>query len=151
MESSVDNADRLGRRRWRLFIVVGLLLITQQASFDRILDRTGDPLRTVDIVALSGWVVMVVAALAALMTGGSYFHGREVRKLMNDELSRANRSQALAGGFVISVVTAVVLFVVSLINGDVSAPEAIHAIVTVGLAGALLRFAMLERKAHADG
>jgi len=151
MESPVDKADRLGRRRWRLFFVVAIILVTQQASFDRILDHTGGPWRTVEIVALSGWVVLVIAALAALMTGGAYFHGREVRKLMNDELSNANRSRALAGGFAIAILTAVVLFVVSLFRDNVSAPEAIHGVVTVGLGGALLHFVRLERKAHADG
>lgn len=150
MESTVDKADRLGRRRWRLFFVVAIILVTQQASFDRMLDYTGGPLRTVDIVALTAWVVLVIAALVALMTGGSYFHSREVRKLMDDELSLANRARALAAGFVITILTAVVVFVVSFFS-DVSAPEGVHAIVTVGLAGALLRFATLERKAHADG
>jgi sterol desaturase/sphingolipid hydroxylase (fatty acid hydroxylase superfamily) len=150
MESPIDKADRLGRRRLRLFFVVGFILITQQASFDRFLDGIDGPLRTVDIVALTAWVVLVIAALAALMTGGTYFHSREVRKLMNDELSKANRSDALAGGFMIVVLTAVVLFVASF-YWDVSAPEAIHAIVTLGLAGSLLRFATLERKAHANG
>jgi divalent metal cation (Fe/Co/Zn/Cd) transporter len=150
MESPIDKADRLGRRRLRLFFVVGIFLITQQASFDRILDRTDAPLRTVDIVSLSAWVVLVIAALAALMTGGMYFYGREVRRLMNDELSKANRSDALASGFLITILTAVVLFAASF-YWDVSAPEAIHAIVTLGLAGALLRFATLERKAHANG
>ena len=95
-------------------------------------------------------IVLVTAALAALMTGGMYFQSREVRALMNDELSKANRSRALAGGFVITILTAVVVFVVSFFS-EVSGTEALHAVVTVGLAGALLRFAMLERKADLDG
>jgi hypothetical protein len=150
MESTVDKADRLGRRRWRMLFVVAIILVTQQASFDRILDRADGPLSTAGIVILAAWVVLVIAALAALMTGGMYFQSREVRKLMDDELSKANRSRALAAGFVVTILTAVVVFVVSFFS-EVSAPEAIHAIVTVGLAGALLRFAALERKAHADG
>ena len=150
MESPVDKADRLGRRRVRLFFIVAIILVTQQASFDRILEFTAGPLRTVDIVALSGWVVLVLAALAAMITGGSYFQGRKIRELMNDELSRANRSRALAGGFVVTILTAVVVFVASFFR-EISAPEAIHAIVTLGLAGALLRFASLELKAHRDG
>ena len=48
------------------------------------------------------------------------------------------------------ILTAVVLFVASF-YWDISAPEAIHAIVTLGLAGSLLRFATLERKADAIG
>jgi hypothetical protein len=152
MESPIEQADRLGRRRLRMFFVVGVILITQQASFDRILDRFDDgPLSTAGLIVLASWVVLVIAALAALMTGGMYFQSREVRKLMDDELSRAHRARALAAGFVITILTAVVLFVVSLFRDDVSAPEAIHGIVTVGLAGALLRFAMLERKADANG
>src|SRR5690606_39410765 len=66
-----------------------------------------------------------------------------------DELSRANRSRALAGGFVVTILTAVVVFVASFFR-EISAPEAIHAIVTLGLAGTLLRFASLEMKAHRD-
>jgi len=150
MESPVAKADRLGRRRMRMFFVVGLILITQQASFDRLLEHGSGPLRAVDITLLSAWIVLVIAALAALMTGGMYFQSREVRELMNDELSKANRSRALAGGFVITILTAVVVFVVSNFR-EVSGPEALHAIVTVGLAGALLRFAMLERKADLNG
>ena len=149
MESPVAQADRLGRRRIRLFFVVGIILITQQASFDRLLEH-GCPLRAVDIALLGAWIVLVTAALAALMTGGMYFQSREVRALMNDELSKANRSRALAGGFVITILTAVVVFVVSFFS-EVSGTEALHAVVTVGLAGALLRFAMLERKADLDG
>ena len=150
MESPIDQADRLGRRRLRMFFVVGVILITQQASFDRILDRADGPASPAGIVLLAAWVVLVIAALAALMTGGMYFQSREVRRLMDDELSKANRSRALAAGFVITILIAVVVFVVSLFE-DVSAPEAIHATVTVGLAGALLRFAALERKAHTNG
>lgn len=151
MESPVEKADRLGRRRMRMLFAVAIIMITQQASFDRILDHAGGPPRAVDMVALAAWVVLAIAALAALMTGGMYFQSREVRRLMNDELSTANRSRALAGGFVIAILTAVVLFIVSFFRDDVSATEAIHATVTVGLAGALLRFAMLERKADAVG
>ena len=150
MESPIAKADRLGRRRIRLFFVVGIILITQQASFDRLLEHGNGPPRTVDIVLLAAWIVLVIAALAALMTGGMYFQSREVRDLMNDELSKANRSRALAGAFVITILTAVAVFVVSFFK-DIAASEAIHAIVTVGLAGALLRFAMLERKADANG
>jgi 4-amino-4-deoxy-L-arabinose transferase-like glycosyltransferase len=150
MESPVDQADRLGRRRLRMFFVVGIILITQQASFDRIIDRAEGAPSTAGIVVLASWVVLVIAALAALMTGGMYFQSREVRKLMDDELSRANRARALAAGFAITIVTAVIVFAVSLFE-PVSAPEAIHAVVTVGLAGALLRFAALERRAHTNG
>lgn len=150
MEAPIDKADRLGRRRLRLFFVVAIILVTQQASFDRILEFDSGPLRTVDIVALTGWVVLVIAALAALLTGGMYFQSREVRQLMDDEPSRANRSRALAAGFVTMVIAAVVVFVASFFR-EITAPEAIHAIVTLGLAITLMRFSVLERRAYADG
>ncbi len=69
MESTVDRADRLGRRRARLFFIVAILLITQQASFSNLLQHGDGPLRAVDWVWLAGWTVMVLAALFALLTG----------------------------------------------------------------------------------
>lgn len=150
MESPVDKADRLSRRRMRMLFFIAIVLVTQQASFDRMLEYSGGPLRTVEIVALTAWVVVVIAALAALATGGMYFQSREVRHLMDDELSKANRARALATGFLVTIPTAVVVFVASFFR-DISAPEAIHAIVTLGLACSLLRFFALERRDHASG
>jgi hypothetical protein len=128
---------------------LALILIIQHASFFA-LGSGGAAERAVDHVKFGAWLILSLVLLAALWTGGFWLRSREVRKLMDDELSRANRARALAAGFAITIVTAVIVFAVSLFE-PVSAPEAIHAVVTVGLAGALLRFAALERRAHTNG
>ena len=142
MESPVAQADRLGRRRIRLFFVVGIILITQQASFDRLLEH-GSPLRAVDIALLGAWIVLVTAAL---VTGGFWLKPRPVRDLMDDDVTKANRASALALGFVLSMATAMALYVVNFVE-EVPAGIAIHVIVTCGLAAAMFRFGLLERRA----
>ncbi len=68
---------------------------------------------------------------------------------MNDESARHNRAKALSAGFMVAILTGVVAFIASFFE----TPEprvAIHVMVSTGLAGALLRFAALERRAYRD-
>ena len=145
MESAIEKADRLGRKRARVLPVLAILLITQQTTF--FTDRAAQPARMVDWVHLGAWVGLTLVILLLLTHGGGWFRSREVRALMNDEVTRENRRQALAQGFVIAMATTVVCFVVSFFE-EVQVRTALHVISSTGLAGALLRFAALERRAH---
>jgi len=149
MSDAIDRADKLSRRRARLFPVLAILLITQQATFLNTATH-GLPLRTVDMVKISAWVVLVLVLLGALVTGGAWFRGREMRELLNDEVTRANRAAALSAGFVVAAVTGVVCYVVATYE-QTDARVAAHVIVSTGLAAALLRFGALERRAHRLG
>lgn len=142
-ESHVDRADRLSRRRARMLPALGIFFLTQQfAFFSRpVTDRM------VDHVRLGAWVVMTAALLLALTTGGGWLRGREVRELMNDEVTRAHRAAALSFGFVAAIVAAMLLYVFEpALRFDVF--EVIHLIVSAGMVAALVRFGMLERRAH---
>ena len=83
--SNAETAERLNRRRARMLPVLALFVLIQQAAYF----GSGDRLRTVDLVRNSAWIVLVAVILAGLLTGGFWFRSREVRELMNDEVTRA--------------------------------------------------------------
>ena len=88
--------------------------------------------------------------LLVLITGGAWFHPRAVRRLANDEVTRAHRDASLGIGFVASMATCIVIYLVS-ISASVPGREAAHLIMSVGIATALVRFAFLERRATRNG
>ena len=73
-----------------------------------------------------------------------------MRELANDELTRAHRDKALRLGFANAMVTCLLLYLLSMVK-HFEARDAIHIITTVGLSSALLSFAFMEKRAHADG
>ena len=105
-------------------------------------------MRSIDVVRTSGWLLFATVVLAALLTGGLWFRRREVRELMDDEVTRANRADALAGGFAVAMGAGILIYgAESFAPNPMGAREAVHLIVSAGLATALLRFGMLERRA----
>ena len=136
-----EQADRLGRRRARVFPILGLFIVIQQAAYF----EHGNGQRLVDHVQIGAWAAMSAVVLVVLRTGGFWFRSAELRALLNDEGTRANRAAAFGTGFVFAMVTGIVLYV---IQGawPFSSGEAIHLIVTVGLLTALMRFSILERR-----
>src|SRR5690348_5413307 len=102
--SSADIAERLTRKRARVVTVLAVIFIaTQGIYFGKAakFDAMGD-VRTVDAVHISAWLVMAVALLALLLSGGGWFRSREVRALIDDESTREHRQRALALGFIIA-------------------------------------------------
>lgn len=144
----IESADRLSRRRARMLPVLAILFIVQQASYFSA--RIEDGARTVDHVKISAWLVMSVVLLIALMTGGSWFRSKAVRELLNDEVTRANRLEGLRAGFVATMAAAIAMYLLTLFE-PVTGREAIHLLMTVGIAAALLRFGQLERRGHRGG
>ena len=85
---------------------------------------------------------------AALMTGGFWNRPPALRRLIDDEVTRANRAGALQLGFVVAMAVAIGLYAIESFTTAVLTPlQTIHAIVTAGLFTAVLRFAALERHA----
>ena len=106
--------------------------------------------RLVDHFKIGAWVVLSTVLLAALVTGGFWARRSELRAILNDETSQAHRSDALGVGFVIAMLTGIGLYVLNTVS-PMSTREVIHLIVSFGIAGALVRFGFLERRAHSDG
>src|SRR5215213_3307226 len=144
--STVDRAERLGRRRARLLPVLAVLYIGQQATFFAVPDSG----RPVDGVKISAWLVLSLILLLALATGGGWLQSKEVRALMNDEVTQANRSRAMTMGFLFAMAAAMALYFLNQF-APFTAREAIHVIASLGLGAALVRCGMLERRAHRLG
>lgn len=141
--STAELADRLSRRRARVLMVLAIFYLGQQATF------LGSPHgeRTIDHFRIGAWAVMSGVLLAALATGGLWLRKPELRAMLNDEVSRAHRANALGVGFVLAMLTGIILFVLGTAI-RMTDREVIHLIVSVGIGAALIRFGMLERRDH---
>lgn len=149
--SDVEVADQLSRRRARMLPALAAIFIIQQAAYfsDRF-EGASSAMRTVDHVRIGAWLLLSAVLLLALTTGGFWFKSRGVRALLDDEVTRANRASALQLGFVVTMVAALVIYALIRVE-PVSARDTIHLLVTVGIATALVRFGMLEKRAHLGG
>jgi len=141
--ADVERAERLGRRRARIFAVQAIIFISWQGLF---FSRTPEaPMRAVDTVKISAWFVWALALLLLLATGGNLLRGRKVRALLNDEFTRRNRMQAYVAGFWAAAISAIGLYLIDLFD-VVTTREAIHAILSAAIASALITFAARERR-----
>ncbi|MDB5677508.1 MAG: hypothetical protein JWM94_510 [Sphingomonas bacterium] len=149
MMTDTETADQLVRRRARMMPTMAAIFVAQQAIYFSG-PRMDDGRRLVNYIAISGWLMMSTVLLVLLTTGGSLFQSAAVRALANDESTRANRAAGLSVGFLATMVSAIGLYVLSLFE-QLSARETIHTLMTIGIAAALLRFGLLERRALKDG
>lgn len=146
MPDAVQAADDLSRRRAALMFSFAALFLVQQATFfSNPPDR-----RLVSLVHLGGWTLLALVLLAMLATGGFWFKPKAVRALMEDDVARAHRADALSLAFVLAMLAGIALFVLQVFV-PIGAPMAIHLILSVGFAVAMIRFGWLERRAHKLG
>jgi hypothetical protein len=144
--ADIDLAERLSRRRARIFTVMGVYFVAAQAVFLSNVDASP----RVSNVKVAAWLVWAVTTLAALAFAGGHFRGAKIRALVEDEVSRANRGRAYETGFWAAAGMAILLYVVTMFE-PVSGRDAIHLILTALVGAALIRFGALERRALRDG
>jgi hypothetical protein len=144
--SDVERAHGVGRRRARIFAVQAVLFISWQGLYFSGPEQ--DPLRTVSAVKLSAWFVWALLLLFLLATGGGLVRHRKLRGLLNDELTRRNRTTGYVAGFWAAAAACIGLYLVGMFE-PVSGREAIHIILSAGVGSALLAFAILERRSGA--
>ena len=147
--TDAETADRLVQRRARMMPAMAAIFLAQQASYfsGR---RLGEGSRLVDHVAIAGWLALSIVLLLAFATGGSWFRSASVRALINDESARLHRAEGFRFGFLAMMTAAIALYVFSLFE-PLGARDAIHVLMAAGIAAALIRFGMLERRALKDG
>ena len=141
--SDVEAADRISRRRSRLFLVQAVLFIAWQANF--FMGFAAEPMRTVDTVKVSAWFVWVLALLLLLATGGGLLRRPDLRALLNDEFTRANRAKACIAGFWAAMASGILIYFIDLFE-PVDAREAMHLLFSITIAVALITFAVRERR-----
>jgi hypothetical protein len=144
--SDIEAAERISRRRARMFPFLGVYFIAGQGIYF----TEGQQLSQATTVKLSAWLVWAAILLVALAIAGGRFAGPKVRSLVEDEVTRANRLQAYALGFWTAALSALGVFVLAMFE-PVSGREAVHIILTFAVAGALIRFGILERRALKNG
>ncbi|MGZ8312763.1 MAG: hypothetical protein ACXWUP_04115 [Allosphingosinicella sp.] len=89
------------------------------------------------------WALMILLWLAVLATGGWLRLSRSARRVMNDEVSRANRSRALQTGFWVAMALGLALYFASL-QWEFSLREGLRVLTDFAIAAALGRYAWLE-------
>ena len=143
----VERAHRLTRKRASMLPLLAIIFISQQAAY------FSDPhpaARLVDHVKIGAWLVLSIVLLLVLATGGAWLRSKEVRALMEDEVTRANRADAFRLGFLATMAAGVLVYFLDQF-APMAGREAVHILVTVGIATALLRFGYLERRALKEG
>jgi hypothetical protein len=146
-DNVADQADRLSQRRAHALPILAVLYLAQQFSFFADGDGTLD--RAVDQAKVGAWMLLSLILLAALTTKGFWLRRSELRDRIDDEVTRSNRADAVQWGFVSAILAAIGLYLAALIE-PVTAREAIHLIVSIGIGAAALRFGLLERRALKD-
>jgi hypothetical protein len=145
-KTPVDLADHYSRKRAILNALMAVVLVVQA-----VLRQSGSSEVPPDH-GVRGvlWFATAVALLGVLATGGWLLRHRDVRGLLNDELSLSHRRTGIMAGFWAAMAGALALYIVPAF-GALSGRDAAYMIVTVGLVFSLLTFAYLEHRSEADG
>jgi len=146
--SVAEKADYLSKRRARMLPALAVIFLSQQAAFFSTVNSPAP--HSAYTVKISAWLVLSIVLLLALSTKGFWFEGKEVRDLIDDENTRANRNDAMRWGFLFSMAAAIAVYALTLFDATVMARDAVHIVMTVGIAAALIRWGILERRAHRD-
>ena len=145
--SVTERAEFLSKRRARMLPLLAIIFLSQQATY---FSTSSHSPHSADQVKIAAWLVLSVLAVAALATKGFWLESRELRDLLDDENSRANRFEAMRIGFLCAMGASIAVYFLTMIE-PLTAREAVHAITSAGIAAGLIRWGMLERRAHQDG
>ena len=135
--SPVDQADRNSRSRGRLMAIAAAVLLAL-ALFSAL-----DPIGTTNFVRGIVWAVLTLLWLTLLATGGGVLLNRQIRAMMNDEVSQLNRRRAIETGFWTAMAVAIGLYFASY-SWAVPLRGGLAILTEVAIAAALIRYAWLE-------
>ena len=143
--SLIETAHRKSRQRAILFGVAGLTFLAVQVL-------TRPPFATGDYA--HGWRAYAWALNAALLLmllagGGGFAHPRQLRELIHDDVARDHNRTACKAGFWVAMACALALAVIPSLQA-LTAHQASYLVVTLGAGTAVLSFAWLELRSHAD-
>ncbi len=132
-QDTLDLAERVSRRRARLFPLFGTALII------------GDALTSANQVGWAGtvWLALFFCAFLLVVTGGNPFPN--LRRLTEDETTRANRHAAILVGYSAGLACAAGLYIAAQFV-PFSATQALQIALTTAVAAPLISFGALERR-----
>jgi hypothetical protein len=146
--SVAEKAEDLSKRRARMLPALAIIFLSQQATFFS--QMSGGEHVSAEKAKISAWLVLSVVLLFGLATKGFWLEPKEVRDLVDDENTRANRNEAMRWGFLFGMGSAIGIYVLTMFE-VVTGREAVHIVLSFGIAAALLRWGVLERRAHRPG
>lgn len=146
--SVAEKAEYLSKRRARMLPALAAIFLSQQAAFLSTVNSSAP--HAAYSAKISAWLVLSIVLLAALSTKGFWLEPKEVRDLIDDENTRANRNDAMRWGFLFSMGAAIAVYALTLFDVTITARDAVHIVMSVGIPAALIRWGMLERRAHRD-
>lgn len=139
---SAEAADRLSRNRVHLLQWMMVLFAVEG------LPQVNMPDRMVEYVRHFAWLVIAVVLFMALRTGGFWLRDPALRALADDEVTRANRAEAMEWGFTATMAVAIIGCGVASLTAMPSI-FAFKLVILSGLFVATFRFIKLERAALA--
>lgn len=139
-----EKAELLSKRRARMLPALAIIFVSQQVSFFS--QMPGGEHVSAERVKISAWLVLSVVMLLGLATKGFWLESKEVRELVDDENTRANRNEAMRWGFLLAMGSAIGVYILTMFD-TVTGREAVHIVMSFGIAAALLRWGLLERRA----
>ena len=142
--SDTELVERLSNRRAQALPVMALMFLWQQLIF--LTNYTEEGTRGVDRFKAIAWVAVSVMLLLALLTNRFWFRNPAVWAQLDDEATRFHRAEALRVGFIAAMAACILLYFTAFFE-PLTARATIHIIMTCGIGAALIRFAMLERRA----
>src|SRR2546430_16870591 len=140
-----EKAEYLSKRRARMLPALAVIFLSQQATFFS--EMSGGGHVSAEKAKISAWLVLSIVLLAGLATKGFWLERKEVRHLVDDENTRANRNEAMRWGFLISMGAAIGVYILTMFD-TVTGREATLIIMSFGIAPAILRRGLLESRAH---
>ena len=146
--SVAEKADYLSTRRARMLPALAVIFLSQQATFFSTISSP-EP-HSAYGAKISAWLALSIVLLFALSTKGFWFERKEVRDLLDDENTRSNRNDGMRWGFLSSMAAAIAVYALTLFDAMVTARDAVHIVMTAGIAVALIRWGLLERRALRD-
>ncbi len=146
--TTVEIADRFSRKRAILLTAATITFLGVQVITRPIHAGPGGltPHNRIDWWAVNAIVLMLL--LVTRLQGG-LFNRREIRELINDDVSREHHRYAIITGFWVAMIMAMGIYFAPAFR-DYTAREAVYLIVTTAVGGALLKFCFLELRAHRD-
>jgi membrane protease YdiL (CAAX protease family) len=143
---AVEIADRMSRKRAVLAAVAAAAFLAVQVIARPFFVAGLDAARHTRI---DFWALNALALLLVLATGGGLLNRRQLRALVNDEISRAHRHTAIVMGYWVAMAAAMTLFMFQS-HFPFTGGEVVYIIVSSSLVVALLAFSYLEYRAHRD-
>lgn len=147
--SDFQTAERLSKRRARAIPALAVIFISQQAAFLSDMPQPGAT-RAVDVIRVSAWMILSIVMLLSLWSNGFWLRSKAIRALLDDEATRAHRANAMSLGFLCAMLAAIAIYMLSMVEA-IHVREALHIVVSIGIAAAMLRFGYLERRADRVG